>query len=482
MTTTERAATPDLTVLERRPPPGTPRDYRFPPFTRERLANGMTVIQAQLPGRPLLSAQLVIDAGAGTEPPELTGVSNLTARALTEGTERRTAVEFIEASERLGADLHAEAGWESLAGSLDVPRSRFGPALGLLAEMLLEPSFPDIEIDRLRAERINDLLQARAEPRRRVERVFAETVYSPESPYSRPLGGTEETVPGLTRDAVVERHRSLLDPEHATLVVAGDLRDVPVVDLVEEHFGGWQRQVRDGDLRRPLVDAPHPAGGRVVLVDRPGSPQSEIRAGHVGLRRRIDDFHAVTVLASILGGLFNSRLNRLLREERGYTYGVAAGFEFRRAAGPFAVRTAVQTEVTGPAVEDMLAELRRIREAPVESTELEEARNYLVGVFPLRFEAPPQVVAALAGLVLFGLPDDELDRYRPAIAAVSPDDVLAASRHVRPDEASIVVVGDADRVEPALARLGVGDVTVLRDPETPSPEDVQEVVAEAGRS
>ena len=456
----------DAAVLEQRPEPGRPRTYHFPPFHRERLDNGLTVIHAHLPGRPLLSAQLLILDGAASEPPDRAGVTALTMRALTEGTSRRSAIELIEAAERLGAEIHADAGWESSQVSIDVPRSRLPQALALLAETVLQPSFPEAEVSRLREERLNDLLQAIAEPRRRVERAFAETVYAPSSPFSRPLAGSAETVEALGRREVREQHAQLLDPGSATLVVAGDLDGVPLVEMARSAFGDWMSDSRAAAATRgPVDDQPNPAGPRWVLVDRPGSPQTELRIGHVGLARNIPDFHAVVVMAAILGGLFNSRLNRLLREERGYTYGVSATFDLRRSTGPFVTRTAVQTEVTRPAVEDILSELRRIGKAPPESAELQEARDYLVGVFPLRFEAPSQVVAAIAGLVLYGLPDDELDRYRPAVGALTEAEVLAAAGHVRAEEASIVMVGDAARVLPELEGAGFGPVEVIRDPD-----------------
>ncbi|MBA2556734.1 MAG: insulinase family protein, partial [Chloroflexi bacterium] len=297
---------------------------------------------------------------------------------------------------------------------------------------------------------------------------YAETIYAPSSPFSRPLGGLADTVERLERRHLVERHAVLLDPTRATLIVAGDLDGISLADMAQSQLGGWSAAsiatASEHQSGATFDDSAHPAGPRTVLVDRPGSPQTEIRIGHVGLSRRIPDFHAVAVMAAMLGGLFNSRLNRLLREERGYTYGASAGFELRRAAGPFAVRTAVQTEVTVPAVEAVLAELRRIREGRVEEAELKEARDYLIGVFPLRFEAPPQVIAAIAGLIIFGLPDDELDRYRPAVASVTADDVLSAAGHVRPDDASIVLVGDAMSMEGGLRDAGLPQLTVVRDP------------------
>jgi zinc protease len=460
---------PTVDHLGTRPGPAAPREYRFPSFERHVLDSGMTLITAHVPGRPLLLGQLIIrgDAGGGAvgEPPKLGGVTVLTARALLEGTTRRDATELVEASERLGAELSADSGWDSFVVSVEVPRARLEPALALLAEAALEPSFPEREVDRLREERVNDLKQARADPRRRVERVFPEAIYADGSAYRRPLAGVEDSVPLLDREAVVARHRSLLHPRGATLVVAGDLSGIDVIGRVEDAFAGFTGNGSPG--RTAHTEAIARRGGpRVVLVDRPGSLQSEIRIGHVGLSRHIPDFHAVSVLNTLLGGLFNSRLNLLLREQRGYTYGVHSTFDLRRGAGPFVVRCAVQSEVTVPAVKDILSELHRIREAPVSPVELQGTRDYLVGVFPLRFEAAGQVAAAIGGLVVFELPDDELDQYRPAIAAVTAEDVLrSAQAHIRPDDAAVVIVGDAASFEGDLRDAGLGEVTVIREGE-----------------
>jgi predicted Zn-dependent peptidase len=454
-------------VLATRPSPAAPRPYHFPRLEREVLDGGLTVVRAHLPGRSLLLAQLLLAgsgaAGAAAEPDELGGVTVLMARAMPEGTSRRSAVELVEAAERLGAELTSDAGWDSLSTSVEVPRARLGPALGLLAEMALEPSFPEHEVERLRDERLNDLMQARADARRRAERVFPETVYAADAAYRRPLAGTEETVVRLDRDAVAARHAALVDPAVATLIVAGDLEGVPVLDLARDVFRGWSAAPLAAGTGVAAA-TPAPPGRRVVLVDRPGAPQSEVRFGHVGVPRRIPAFHAVSVLNAILGGLFGSRLSRLLREERGYTYGVNTSFEMRRAAGPFAVRCAVHTEATAPAVVAIDAEVRRIREAPVTPDELQLARDYLVGVFPLRFETAAQVAGAIAGLVAFDLPDDELDRYRDAVAAVTVDDVLAAARaHLRPDDAAAVIVGDVAAIEADIRAARLGEVSVVRD-------------------
>jgi len=436
----------DLAALDTRPQPGEPRDYDFPDFEREQLANGLTVIRADIPGRPLLQVQLLARGesagGATSELATQAGATVLTARAMSEGTTERDAVAFVEASERLGAEMGAAAGWDSLAVHVEVPRTHLADAMALFAELSLRPSFPEREVDRLRDERLNDLQQVMADPRRRAEKAYPAVIYAEGATYARPTGGTEETVTGIDRDVLIARHAD---------------------EIVASSFGDWQT---DEVASNGLAMAPDLAAGgrRIVLVDRPGAPQSEIRVGHVGTGRALDDFHAVSVMNAILGGLFNSRLNRLLREERGYTYGVHSGFDMRRGAGPFAVRCAVESDVTAPAIADIMSELERIGEVAIEQDELDAARDYLIGVFPLRFETSGQVAGALSGLVVFGLPDDELDRYRPTIAEVSADAAQAAARkHIRPEQASIVVVGDVSKFESPLRDAGYGEVEIIHD-------------------
>jgi zinc protease len=459
----------DLSVLDSRPEPGPPRDYHFPRFERSRLSNGLTLVYANVPGRALLAAHLIMPGGGWSEPPDQAGVTVLTGRAMPEGTQRLDGNEFIEASERLGAEIHADASWESLSATMEVPRSKFGQALALMAEMAFEPAFPGEEVDRLRDERMNDLLQAWSDPRRRAERVFPETIFAQDVPYSRPLAGVQTTVRPLDRDAVVERHRQIIDPSVATLVVAGDLTGVSLEALAEEHLGHRTAGGRGSAEATAGAALAHPAGAQIVLVDRPGAPQSEVRIGHLGVPRKTPDFHAISVLNAILGGTFNSRLNRVIREEKGYSYGIHSTFEMRRRAGPFAVRCAVETAVTVPAIDEILRILRDMTTVPPDDDELNVARDYLVGVFPLRFETSGQVAAALTGLVIHDLPDDELDRYRPQVAAVDAAAVTAAAqRNIRPDDLSVVIVGDAKEVEEPLRAADIGEVTVI--PADASPE------------
>ncbi len=301
---------PEIVVADR-PTHGEPRPYQFPRFERRELPNGLGLIAVHLPGRALVTASLVLPRGAADEPEARAGVTSLMARALTEGTARHDAIQLTEAAERLGASLHAEAGWDGLSISVEVPAERLSQALALVAEVAAEPTFPAADVERMREERLNDLLQARADPRRRADDGFVETIYAPGSPYGRPSGGTEATVPGLDADAVRELHRLRLGPRGMTLIIGGDLEAVgdDVRAIAESRFGAWADNPAAESAATPRVAAARQE--RIVrVIHRPGSVQTEIRVGHVGLPRLIPDFHAVSVMSAILGGLFNSRLNR----------------------------------------------------------------------------------------------------------------------------------------------------------------------------
>jgi predicted Zn-dependent peptidase len=466
--TTATGATTTSGMVARRPVPGQPRRYEFPFTARTTLSNGLRVIVTPMPGRGLVAASLALRTGAADEPAPVGGATVLAARALTEGTEVRDAIALTEAAERLGASIHAEAGWDATSAGLDVPATRLAPALELLAEVVRRPAFPAPEVERLRDERLTDLLQAKADPRRRADEAYVSSIYAASSPYHRPAGGTAETVATLTPPDLRAIHDRAYTPNHAALVVAGDVDPDAVIRAAEALFGDWPAR---GDEEPVAIDDTSAVHERFVrVIHRPGAVQTEIRIGHPGLVRRHPDFHALSVMGAILGGLFNSRLNMKLREEKGYTYGASAGFDLRRGRGPFTARAAVNTEATVPALQEFLVELERIREAPVTDTELRAARDYLVGVFPLRFETPGPVAGSLAGLFVHDLPDDELARYREAIDAVSAADVLRVARdHIHPDAAAIVLVGDHDAFAAALEAAAIAPIDVQRDPEPTAP-------------
>jgi zinc protease len=445
-----------------RPAPGIPRPYHFPDVTRTRLDSGLRVIACHLPGRQVGSARLIMEGGIAREPAELAGVATLAARALTDGTESLDAEAFAAAAERLGADISVDAGWDSLQGSVVVPVSRIEPAIGLLAEAVLHPTFPGQEVARLRAERLNDIKQDYADPNQRAQIAFLRTIYTPDSPYARPSGGSVATVGRLGRDEAEGHFRRYAGPHNATLILVGDLAGVDAAAMAERLFGSWQGG-EPNPSSPPVAEAL--TSTSVTLVDRPGAVQSSIVVGHVGVPRLIPDFLPTTLMVSILGGLFTSRLNLKLREEKGYTYGARAYFDFRRQAGPFGAGTAVATGVTVEAIEDVLTEIRRLHADGVTPEELAFAQDYLVGIFPLAFETPEAISQALARMVVYNLPDDYFQTYRPAMQAVTVEEASqSAVDHLRPDRIAIVTVGDPALAEP-LNEAGFGPVTVVTDDE-----------------
>jgi len=441
-----------------RPQPGPPRDYRFPFFERVTLDNGLDVIVAPVHKLPIVSAAFVVDAGASRESGGTDGVAQLTARALLEGTRRRNGDAVGEQFERWGAAVGSSADWDAAVVSMTVLAPRLDDAMSLFAEVMLEPVFPDRELARLKAERLAELLQLQTEPRGLADEMFSRFVYAADSRYARPEHGTAESVRAIDRAAVQRFHEARYRPAGSTLVLAGDIRVADGIALARRLFGQWTGSAAAGV---PVNDAPAHTTRAIHVVRKEDAPQSEIRVGHVGLPRNHPDYFPVLILNGLLGGLFSSRINLNLREVHAYTYGAHSSFEWRRAAGPFVVSTAVKSDVTADAAREILLEIGRIRADAVSEDELTLATSYLDGVFPIRYETTDSIARALAALAIYGLPADYFDSYRANIRRVTAMDVLhAADRHLHPDRLQLVVVGDASVIEAPLAELGAGPLRV----------------------
>jgi predicted Zn-dependent peptidase len=441
-----------------RPASGAPRPYHFPEFDRRRLENGLTVWMVPLPGATMANVHFVVDAGAAAESEERGGVAALTAQLLVTGTRRLDASEFAEATERLGIEVSSESSWDSARAAFQALPEHLESGIELLAEMMREPRFDPGEFERLRAERLNEILQARSDPGRLAEETFLRHVFDAATPYRRLSAGTPETVSTLALDDVRSHHATHWQPGGAHLIVVGSIDPEAVMRAAQMRLGDWEGT---GPGHREFASAAS-GGRRVVIVDRPGSVQSELRMGHPGIERTSPRYFPALVLGALLGGVFGSRLNRRLREELGYTYGARAGFDPRRAAGPFSAAAAVQTEVTADAMREMLVQLDRIREAAPDIAELREVRDFLVGVFPLRFETTGGVAVAMEPLAVYGLPDDYWQTYRANLEAVDPETVLAAARDlVRPDDLLLLAVGDAARIRDEITAAGFGEVEVV---------------------
>lgn len=446
-------------VLMERPVPGTPRAYRFPEFESHTLRNGLRVVIAPVSKLPVATARLVLDAGAMTEPRGAEGVALLAARSLLEGTQARDADALAIDLERLGASVNVLASWDLSALTATVVSNRLPALVEILAEMVRTPRFGERDVLRLRGEMLAELVSRQAEPRGLADDMFGRFVYVPESRYAAPEDGRHESVAAIGPGEVAAFHAAHMVPSAATLVVVGDVDPRAILSLAEGTLGDWSAPAA---APARVVDTPAHDRQQVHVVRRADAPQSELRIGHVGLPRRHPDYFPVTVMNAILGGLFNSRINLNLREVHGYTYGAFSAFEWRRAAGPFVVATAVQSEVTAAAAREVMNEIDRMRAEPVSSDELSLAVSYLDGVFPIRYETTDAIAQALTTLIVHDLPPDFYDTYREQVRAVTLPGVLhAAERHLHPESMQIVVVGDAGVVRESLGDGGFGPVDVV---------------------
>ena len=436
-----------------------PRSYRFPAFERVTLPNGLRLVVASVSKLPLVSVAAVVDAGASTEREGQNGVAALTAQLLLEGAAGLDGAALIERFERIGTSADAHADWDAATVSLTVLAERLPEALALVRDLLRAPEFPEREVARLKEERLADLLQLRTEPRALADEQFARAVYAPTARYASPAGGDAPSVRGLTRDLVRGFYAQRYRPATTTLVLAGDVSVERAAGLAIELFGDWQGEPPAASPRAVDVS---PTTRLVRIVSKADAPQSEVRVGHVGLPRLHPDYFGVTVMNAVLGGLFSSRINLNLREAHGYTYGAFSAFEWRRAAGPFMIQTAVKSDVTGAAVREILHEIERMRSETISADELTLATSYLDGVFPIRYETTAAIATALSNLVIHGLPDDFYDQYRTRVREVTTRDVLrAAQQHLHPDQLRIVVVGDPGVIAEPLAEINGAPVEVV---------------------
>jgi len=443
-------------VTSLRPKPGPARRYHFPEFHDEVLPSGIRVVTAPVKKLPLATVLVIIDAGSVSEPDGKEGVAALTAAGLLEGTSELDGAELAEKFEQLGTSLESGADWDSALVKITALSDQLEEAAKLLGEVISSPVFPEREIERLKAERLAEILQLETEPRGLADEKFSEFLYSPESRYSKPDEGSTDSVGALSREDVEKFYRANYRSGATTVIVAGDVTPERARKMITDAFQKWPA----GSAQKPqLATKSRVNGRRVHVVHKPEAPQSELRVGHVGLPRKHPDFFPTVVMNAVLGGLFGSRINLNLREVHGYTYGASSYYDWRRGAGPFVVSTAVESEVTIPALTEILLEIDRIRSEKISPEELSLARDYLEGVFPIRYETTAAIAAALATLVIHDLRADYYDTYRRNIHNVSAEAVLeVAISHLHPPELQTVVVGDAKLIESSLVEADFGEV------------------------
>lgn len=451
-----------MSELDRSRPParGTFSDFDFPPIDRRALPTGLDLRVALLHRLPVVSLSLFIRAAESALSERAAGLAVVTAEAIEGGTKKRSGSDLAEALEGIGARMSTSAGWEGTSLSLSCLADRLPEALAIVAEAVLEPSFPDDEVARVREQKLAAIRQREMDPGSLATDAAYETYFAAGVPYARRVDGTTEAISGVGSADMLGYADANYRPGRGGLVVAGDVDAGEVRAMALDHFGDWT----GAPATLPDFDVePRTRERQVRIVDRPGSVQSEIRIGHVGVARTDPDYYALSIANMVLGGMFTSRLNLNLREWHGFTYGVRSRFAFRTSPGPFQVSTAVGNDVTAAAIREIMLELTRMADEGPTDEEVVAARDYAAGIFGLQLETAGQVATRASQLIVYGLPDDHFDRYRERMRSVAVEEAAAAARrHIRPAEAQIVLVGDADAVASDIEALGLGPVELVR--------------------
>ncbi|WP_405882994.1 insulinase family protein [Streptomyces sp. NBC_01136] len=462
----------ELATMEFHPQPqaGRPKPWAFPAPERGTLDNGLTVLSCHRPGQQVVAVEVLLAAPLEAEPAGLDGIATIMARAFSEGTDKLSAEEFAAELERCGATLDAHADHPGVRLSLEVPVSRLPKALGLLADALRAPAFADSEIERLVRNRLDEIPHETANPARRAAKELSKELFPATSRMSRPRQGSEETVQKIDSAGVRAFYDRHVRPATATAVIVGDLTGVDLDELLAETLGAWTGSSAEP---RPVPPVTADDTGRVIIVDRPGAVQTQLLIGRVGADRHDRVWPAQVLGTYCLGGTLTSRLDRVLREEKGYTYGVRAFGQVLRSAAPspsggatgiamLAISGSVDTPNTGPALDDLWKVLRTLAAEGLTDAERDVAVQNLVGVAPLKFETAAAVAGTLADQVEQYLPDDYQATLYQQLAATGTVEATAAAVSAFPvDRLVTVLVGDAAQIQEPVKALGIGEVTVV---------------------
>jgi zinc protease len=429
----------------------------LPAPTSFSLANGLTVLQHVRPGLPIQNVALVFRTGSEANPPDRPGLANYMTAVLDQGTTSRNATQIADALAQIGASLEATSTKDAMSVSIGSLTRNFGTALDLLADVSLRPTFPEAEVERQRQSRLASLAAARQSASTVASVNAVKALFGPEHTYGYIELGSEAAARAATRDDLANFWKAHFVPGNAALVVTGPMTEADLRPLVERTFGAWA----GGPAPAASLGTARPASARIIISDRPGAPQTQLAVAGYGVARTTPDYPAVSVMDTILGGLFSSRINLNLREQHGYTYGARSEFIYRKQPGIFWVTTGVRTDATAPAVTEILKEVRRMSAEAVTADELTMARDALVRTLPSAFETGAGTVGTLGELFVYGLGKDYYAKYPASIGAVTGEAVRsAAAKYLNADRLKVIAVGDRSTIEPALRRLNLGSIEI----------------------
>lgn len=460
--TAQREAAPKPASLDRAkiPVAGTTPALRVPAWTTSTLSNGAQLVVSERTTLPLVSFRINFVGGANQfEPADKTGLASFVASMLTEGTTQRTGDQISNDVQMLGTGIGTSIGAESGRIAFLVTKDKFAPTLAILADVMLDPTFPQDALERLRARSVQSLVQARDRTAGIANAVYPGLLYGANHPYGRVT--TEASLKAITRDDLVAFHKSYFQPGRAVITVVGDVKLEDVTAAVEKALGAWPRGGATPAFDYPA--APAPKASTIYLIDKPGAAQSTFSIGAVGPSRNTPDYYALRVMNEMLGVLFQSRLNHNIREVKGYSYGVGSSYAFGRGPGPFRAGGDIMTAKTDSALIEFVKELKDIRgPRPPSDDELAQAKASLVQSLPAAFETVSDVNGSISSILTQSLPEDYYQQFAKAVNAVTRNDVVrVAQKYIDPDKLAILIVGDRSKIEAPLRATNIAPVVLL---------------------
>jgi len=442
---------------ERPPQPLAEHSVKFPPYQVKTLANGLQVIAVSHHEQPAVSLRLIVRAGAAQDPVGRPGVAELAAALLDQGTTTKSAEQIANAIDSIGGALGTGAETDLSYINVVVMKDSLGVGLDLVSDLAQHPSFANEEIERQRQQALSGLRVSYEDPEFLANVVFDRLVYGLH-PYGRPQSGTPETLSAITRDDLLAFHRTWFGANNAILAIVGDVTADEAFDGVKKVFGDWERR----DVAGPEFVAPPDPTRRVIVVDKPDAVQTEVRVGHIGVKRSTADYMPLNMTVRILGGEGANRLHQVLRAERSLTYGAKASMDTLLESGDFEASTNTRSEATGEVLRLIVDEFWRLQRERVSERELSGAKAYMTGSFPLTIETPDAIATQVLNVLFYGLPVEQLQTFRSRVNAVTPDDIERSARtYLKPDRLSVVLVGNAKAFVSQLKALGFTSYEVI---------------------
>jgi zinc protease len=446
---------------ERPPQPLAAREIKFPPYEIQTLPNGLQVVAVLHHEQPAVTMRLLVRSGTSSDPNDKLGLAHLAASLLDQGTTTKSAEEMNDAVDFIGGAMGAGAGTDLTFVNMVVMKDSFETGMRMLSEMARQPGFAPPEIERQRQQMLSGQQVSREDPEYIANSVFDRLVYG-FHPYGMPANGTPPTIASLTREDLAAFHARYFVPNNAILAIVGDVTADEAFSTAKKVFGDWAKK----DLpAQTFVDPPDPTR-RVIVVNKPDSVQTEIRVGHLGIPRSHPDYMAVNLAIRILGGEGSNRLHQVLRTERALTYGAQANMDTLKQTGDFEAETNTRTDATGEVLRLIVDEFWRLQRERVGERELDGAKAYLTGSFPLTIETPESIAMQVVNALFYGLPLEQLQTFRERVNAVTVDDIQRVARDLlRPDRLSVVLVGNAAAFAPQLRSVGFGTFETIELPD-----------------